>query len=155
MRLMENAHQWPARLSSGAFILHSGIGKLQADEDTAKGVHGMAVTTYPFLGRVPPETFVKALGTAEVAIGASLLMPTVPAVVAGGALTAFSAALIGLYLRTPGARKPGSLAPTSEGLALAKDSWLLGMGVSLFWDAIRSRRQRQARLALLDRFRKQ
>jgi hypothetical protein len=27
--------------------------------------------------------------------------------------------------------KPGSLAPTQEGLAIAKDSWLLGIGVGL------------------------
>ena len=29
-------------------------------------------------------------------------------------------------------RKEGSLAPTPDGLAIAKDSWLLGIGLSIF-----------------------
>jgi hypothetical protein len=28
-------------------------------------------------------------------------------------------------------RKPGSLAPTEQGLSIAKDSWLLGIGIGL------------------------
>jgi hypothetical protein len=55
----------------------------------------------------------------------------VPTAVAGAALTGFSGGLLGLYLRTPGMRKPGSLAPTQDGLAIAKDVWLLGIGVGL------------------------
>ena len=65
------------------------------------------------------------------AIGGLLLAPFVPTAVVGLALTGFSGGLLGLYLRTPGMRKPGSLAPTPEGLAIAKDSWLLGIGVGL------------------------
>src|SRR3954447_5376242 len=121
----------PARISAGAFILNSGLGKRGADEGTAAFVHGFATGTYPFLKSVPPEQFVKYLSTAEIALGAALLTPFVPTVVAGTALTAFSGGLLGLYLNTPGMRKPGSLAPTQDGLALAKDAWLAGIGLSI------------------------
>ncbi|WP_448627576.1 hypothetical protein [Geodermatophilus sp. URMC 64] len=121
----------PARVSAGAFILNSGLGKRNADPGTAAGVHGFAAGTYPFLKSVPPEQFVKYLSTAEIALGAALLTPFVPTVVAGAALTAFSGGLLGLYLNTPGMRKEGSLAPTQEGLALAKDAWLAGIGLSI------------------------
>jgi hypothetical protein len=65
-----------------------------------------------------------------------LLIPTVPAALAGVGLSAFSLGLLGLYLRTPGMRKEGSLAPTEQGLPLAKDVWLLGIGLSLVLDDV-------------------
>jgi hypothetical protein len=119
------------RISAGAFILNSGLGKRNADEATAAGVHGFASGTYPFLKSLQPQQFIKALSTAEIALGAALLAPVVPTAVAGAALTAFSGGLLGLYLGTPGMHKPGSLAPTQEGLAIAKDTWLLGIGIGL------------------------
>jgi hypothetical protein len=119
------------RISAGAFILNSGLGKRGADAQAAAGMHGFAAGTYPFLKSIPPEQFVSVLSTTEIAIGAALLTPFVPTAVAGAALTAFSGGLLGLYLRTPGMRKPGSLAPTEQGLAIAKDSWLLGIGIGL------------------------
>jgi hypothetical protein len=121
----------PARVSAGVFILNSGLGKRGADEAAAAGMHGFAAGTYPFLKSIPPEKFAKYLSTAEIAIGAALLTPFVPTVVAGAALTAFSGGLLGLYLRTPGMHKEGSLAPTEQGLALAKDAWLAGIGLSI------------------------
>lgn len=121
----------PARVSAGAFILNSGLGKRGANESAAAGMHGFATGTYPFLKSIPPQDFARYLSTAEIAIGAVLLTPFVPTVVAGVALTAFSGGLLGLYLRTPGMRKEGSLAPTQEGLALAKDAWLAGIGLSI------------------------
>jgi hypothetical protein len=42
-----------------------------------------------------------------------------------------STGLLGLYLRTPGMRQEGSIRPTEQGLVLAKDVWLLGIGASL------------------------
>src|SRR4051812_24593560 len=132
----------PARISAGAFILNSGLGKRGADAQTAAGLHGFAAGTYPFLKSVPPQQFVQGLATAEIAIGAALLTPFVPTVVAGAALTAFSGGLLGLYLRTPGMRKPGSLAPTQEGLALAKDSWLVGIGLSILIRGLIDRKPR-------------
>ncbi len=119
------------RVSAGAFILNSGLGKRDVPPEAAAGMHGFAVGTYPFLKSVPPQQFVKALSTGEIVIGAALLTPFVPTAVAGAALTAFSGGLLGLYLKTPGMRKPGSLAPTEQGLSLAKDSWLVGIGIGL------------------------
>ena len=59
------------RISAGAFILNSGLGKRGADEQAAAGMHGFAAGTYPFLKNVPPQQFAKALSTSEIAIGAS------------------------------------------------------------------------------------
>ena len=119
------------RISAGAFILNSGLGKRGVDADAAAGIHGFAVGTYPFLAKVPPEQFAKGLAAAEIGLGAALLTPFVPTFVAGAALTAFSGGLLGLYLKTPGMRKEGSLAPTEQGLSIAKDSWMVGIGALL------------------------
>jgi uncharacterized membrane protein YphA (DoxX/SURF4 family) len=132
MRLPITPSEIAPRIATGAFILNSGLGKRNADEGTAAGLHGFAASTYPFLKDVPPATFAKALATGEIVIGAALLTPFVPTAVAGAALTAFSAGLLGLYLRTPGMTKPGlSVAPTQEGLPISKDVWMLGIGIGL------------------------
>lgn len=133
------------RLATGAFILNSGLGKAKADEARAKGLHGMAAGTYPFLGKVEPTTFAKVLAGGEIALGAALLAPVVPTAVAGAALTAFSAGLVGLYLRTPGLRKEGSLAPSENGIGIAKDVWMLGIGLGFVTDAIAERRAARKR----------
>jgi hypothetical protein len=130
------------RISAGAFILNSGLSKRAVDEAAATGMHGFAAGAYPILKSVPPRQFVQGLSTAEIVLGAALLTPFVPTTVAGLALTAFSGGLLGLYLKTPGMRKPGSLAPTQEGLALAKDSWLVGIGIGLFVRGLTERRPR-------------
>jgi hypothetical protein len=135
------------RLSAGAFILNSGLGKRGADEATAAGMHGFASGTYPFLKDIPPQQFVKGLAYAEIAVGAALLTPFVPTALAGAVLTGFSGGLLGLYLNTPGMRKPGSLAPTQEGLTIAKDVWLLGIGVGLLTRGTIDRKPRQVRKA--------
>jgi uncharacterized membrane protein YkgB len=119
------------RISAGAFILNSGLSKRNADPQAAAGMHGFAAGTYPFLKNLDPQQFAKLLSTSEIAVGVLLLTPFVPTAVAGAALTAFSGGLLGLYFRTPGMRKPGSLAPTEQGLAVAKDIWLLGIGIGL------------------------
>jgi hypothetical protein len=130
------------RISAGAFILNSGLGKRGADAETAAGIHGFASGTYPFLKSVPPQQFLQGLATAEIVIGAAMLTPFVPTFVAGATLTAFSGGLLGLYLKTPGMRKPGSLAPTEQGLAIAKDSWLLGIGIGLMTRGLIERKPR-------------
>ena len=135
------------RISAGAFILNSGLGKRGADEGTAAGLHGFASGTYPFLKSVDPTTFVKVLAYSEIAVGTALLTPFVPTAVAGAALTAFSGGLLGLYLNTPGMRKPGSLAPTQEGLTVAKDVWLLGIGIGLLTRGTIDREPRRVRKA--------
>jgi hypothetical protein len=147
MRLPITLSEIGPRISAGAFILNSGLSKRNPDEGTAAGLHGFASGTYPFVKDMEPQQFVKALSTAEIAIGAALLAPFVPTAVAGLALTGFSGALLGLYLNTPGMRKPGSLAPTQEGLALAKDSWLVGIGVGLLVRGTIDRPERKVRKA--------
>ena len=136
MRLPITAAEIAPRLATGAFILNSGLGKRNADEGTAAGLHGFASGTYPFLSKVAPATFAKGLSTAEIAIGAALLTPFVPTAVAGAALTGFAGGLLGLYLRTPGMTKPGkSVAPTQDGLPVSKDVWMLGIGLGLLTQA--------------------
>jgi hypothetical protein len=145
MRLPITPAEIPPRLATGAFILNSGLGKRGADEGTAAGLHGFASGTYPFLKNVPPATFAKALSTAEISIGTLLLTPFVPTAVAGAALTGFSGGLLGLYLRTPGMTKPGrSVAPTQDGLPIAKDVWMFGIGLGLITQGLLDRGSRAA-----------
>ncbi|MET8051319.1 hypothetical protein ABZU75_27330 [Streptosporangium sp. NPDC005286] len=131
MRLLARPHQLPPRTAAGVFILNSGLSKWSADEETAAGVHGMAVGTYPFLKNIKATRFVKLLSTAEIALGTALLVPVVPSLLAGAGLTAFAGGLLGLYLKTPGMREEDSLRPTQQGIVLAKDVWLLGIGAGL------------------------
>jgi hypothetical protein len=126
------------RTTAGAFILNAGVGKWSGSEETATGVHGMAVGTYPFLAAVPPRRFLKLLAATEIGLGAALLTPLIPAGVAGAALTGFAGGLLGLYLRTPGMHS--RLRPTQRGTAIAKDVWLLGIGVGLLADDVADRR---------------
>jgi len=100
---------------------------------------GMATAAYPFLGKLDAQTFSRLLGVGELTLGASLLLPIVPPALAGLGLAGFSAGLLGLYLRIPGMRQNGSLRPTAQGTPLAKDAWLLGIGLSFVIDAILSR----------------
>ncbi|WP_405705994.1 hypothetical protein [Streptomyces sp. NBC_00069] len=130
------ARQLPLRLTVGAFFLNSGLSKLGADEGTAERLQQFAATTYPFLGKHDAQKFVRLLSAGELAIATTLLLPVVPAAVAGVALTAFSIGTVGLYLRTPGMRQEGSLRPTEQGIVLAKDVWMLGIGVSLIAEGV-------------------
>ncbi|WP_163505893.1 hypothetical protein [Fodinicola acaciae] len=136
MRFLARARHMPARIATGAFILNSGISKLNADEETAKQYHGMATGTYPFLSQLEPRQFTKLLANSEIALGAALLLPFVPTALAAAGLTAFSGGLLGLYLRTPGMREAGSLRPTADGMPIAKDVWMLGIGIGFLVDAL-------------------
>ena len=139
MRFQEMARRAPGRLVAGGFIVNAGLGKWDADEETAARLHGMAVGTYPFLARMSPKDFTRLLAASEIALGSALLLPVVPAGLAGAGLTAFSAGLLGLYGRTPGMRKERSPFPTQQGTALAKDVWMLGIGLGLVIDAATQR----------------
>jgi hypothetical protein len=91
----------------------------------------------PFLKSIEPTTFLRLLAAAEIGIGSALLLPVVPAAVAGAALTGFCAGLLGLYLRTPGMRRgPKDLRSTPQGLPISKDVWMLGAGLGLVIDGI-------------------
>jgi hypothetical protein len=130
------------RVATGAFILNSGLGKRNIDGGHAAGLHGMAAGTYPFLGKMEPQQFAKYLSASEILLGAALLTPIVPTAVAGVGLTAFAGGLLGLYLKTPGLRKEGSLAPTPDGISIAKDVWMLGTGLGFVAGALADRRKR-------------
>ncbi|WP_235734956.1 hypothetical protein [Nocardioides alcanivorans] len=121
----------PLRATTGAFILNSGLTKLSADQETAQQLHGFAATAYPAFGALEPATFTKALAIGEIALGTALLTPKVPSAIAGTALAGFGLGLMGLYARVPGLRQPGSIKPTQDGTAIAKDVWLVGAGATL------------------------
>jgi hypothetical protein len=133
------ARRLPARLAAGAFILNAGLGKWSADEQAAARLHGMAAGTYPFLAKVRPKDFARLLSAGEIALGSALLLPVVPAGVAGAGLAAFSAGLLGMYLRTPGMTRPDGVRPSQQGTPLAKDVWMLGIGLGLVADALTDR----------------
>lgn len=121
----------PLRATSGVFLLDSGLGKLVPSHEKAEYLQSFAAQTFPLAGKMEPRRFAQLLGTGELVIAASLLVPFVPARVAGLELSAFAVCLLGLYLRTPRMRREHSLRPTEQGLALAKDLWLFGIGTAL------------------------
>jgi hypothetical protein len=129
-----NIAHLPLRVAAGAFILNAGVQKWSGNEQTAAGVHGMATGTYPFLKQIEAGKFLKLLAGAEIGLGAALLLPIVPAVVAGAGLVGFAGGLLGLYLRTPGMHQ--GLRPTQQGTPIAKDVWLLGIGAALVLDEV-------------------
>ncbi len=146
MSLPIKARDLPGRVTTGAYILHVGLQKWHADEARAAAVHGVAAAAFPVLKRLPPAKFVRLLAMGEVGTGAALLTPLVPTSVAGAALSAFSGALLAMYVRTPAMRVPGSIWPSQAGTAVSKDVWMLGIGLGFLADAWTSR-DRPARLS--------
>ena len=130
----------PTRLTTGAFILHAGLGKWGGPAEQATAVHGMAAAAIPPLDAVPAPTFLRLLSAAELATGALLLAPFVSNRRAGLALTAFSGGMMTLYARTPSMRKPGSIWPSQQGMAVAKDVWMLGIGLGLLLEDVKQTR---------------
>jgi hypothetical protein len=99
----------------------------------------MAAIAYPVFKEMSPRRFLRLLSVAEIATGATLLVPTAPAWIAGAVLTGFSGGLLGLYARVPGLRKPGSIWPDQKGIAVSKDVWMFGIGLGLLADALTAR----------------
>jgi hypothetical protein len=83
MDLRVKAWQLPPRLITGAYFLNAGLSKRDADDATAGQLHGFAAGTYPLLGKLDAKRFTSLLSTAEIAIGAALVVPMVPAWLAG------------------------------------------------------------------------
>ncbi|MEH0110426.1 hypothetical protein V6N00_12000 [Tersicoccus sp. MR15.9] len=121
----------PLRLVTGAFILNSGIGKLDLDGNSAAGLQGMASNAIPEFKDMKPETFGKFISYSEIAVGSALLFPAVPARLAGLALGAFSAGLLTMYFRTEGMTQSDGIRPSQQGTAVAKDVWMAGIAASL------------------------
>ena len=146
MSFSAKARRLPGRLTAGAFILNAGLGKWSASEETAARLHGTAVGTYPFLAQIKPKDFARLLSIGEIALGSALLLPVVPAAAAGAGLAAFSGGLLGLYLGTPAMTKEDGIRPSQQGTALAKDVWMLGIGLGLVVDALTEPKERAAAL---------
>lgn len=125
----------PTRIATGGYILHSGLEKREADEQTAGFIHGMAAGAYPFLKDIPPTQFVKLWSGAEIALGSALLLPLFPRRLAGLGLSAFASALLTMYMRTPSLHNPGSIWPTQQGIGISKDVWMLAIGLSYLIDS--------------------
>ena len=142
MALPFKVRDLPGRVSTGAFILHTGLQKWNADEARATAIHGMAAGAFPFLSSVPPTRFIKMLAAGEIATGAALLAPFVSTGLAGAALTAFSGSLLTMYAKTPAMHEPGSIWPTAAGTAVSKDVWMFGMGLGFLADAAGRRKRR-------------
>jgi hypothetical protein len=134
----------PVRLATGAIIVDQGLQKLGADEDTAKWLHGQASQAFPQFADMDPKDFLQLLSASEIALGAALLgIGFVPSSLAGLGLSLYGGSLARLYLTTPGTRREGSIAPSRQGIGLAKDSWMLAIGVALVLDSLFGRRTRR------------
>ncbi|MFD1211819.1 hypothetical protein ACFQ36_07175 [Arthrobacter sp. GCM10027362] len=130
----------PLRLSTGAFILNSGIAKMELDKDAAAGMQAMAGQMFPQVKDMDPAKFGKLLSYGEMVVGSMLLAPFIPSRLAGLALAGFSGSLVALYLKTPGMTQPDGIRPTQEGTAVAKDVWMLGIALALILDTGRRRK---------------
>ncbi|SRR5690625_813676 len=140
MGLPIKLHHVPPRLAAGAFILNSGLNKRGLEGEAAAGMQQMAAQAIPQLKDMSPEDFGKLLSTGETALGAALLLPFVPSRLAGLGLAAFAAGLVRMYLKTPGMTEEDGIRPTSDGTSLAKDVWLLGIGLGLVLDGSRKKK---------------
>jgi uncharacterized membrane protein YphA (DoxX/SURF4 family) len=129
----------PVRLATGAYILHTGWEKWHGSDERAVGIHGMAANAFPVFEAMKATDFLRMLSVGEISLGAALLAPFVPPALAGAALTGFSGALVTMYLRTDGLHQPGSVWPTPQGIPVSKDVWMLGIGLGLVVDGLRSR----------------
>ena len=143
-RLLGRTKLWhlPLRVAAGAFILNAGIGKRNATEEAAERLKSLALSAFPLFEPMPAVAFARRLSAGEIALGAALLNPAVPPAAAGAALSAFSGGLVQMYLKAPGFHEEGSIRPTQQGTAIAKDVWLLAIGVALIIDGLDPRRHR-------------
>lgn len=139
--------QIPLRLTSGAFILNSGINKLKLSDEQAAGLQHMAVKGVPQLSKLTPAQFKNFVVAAEVGTGAALLLPMVPGWLAGAALTAFSGGLMSMYLNTPEMTEADGVRPSQEGTSVAKDLFLVGAGVGIMVDSVANRSGKRKKAA--------
>jgi hypothetical protein len=140
MKLRLKVRDLPERITTGAYILHSGLEKWPANDTRAAAVHGVAAGAFPVLKHLPQLRFLRLLAAGEIAVGTALLAPFVPNALAGAALTTFSGTLVVMYARTPAMHKPGSIWPSQAGTGVSKDVWMLGIGLGLLIDGLAGRR---------------
>lgn len=116
---------------TGAFVLNSGISKLNLPTEAAQGLQGFAATGIPQVSKLDPDTFGKTISYSEIGVGAALLTPFVPKKVAGAALGAFSAGLLSMYFRNPAMTQADRIRPSQEGTSLSKDAFMLAIAGAL------------------------
>ena len=133
------------RAIPGLFILNSGIGKIGMPADASAGTQQAAASGVPALANLPSEKFGSMLGWAETAVGASLLLPAVPNRLAGAGLATFGAGLLTMYFSNDDYTEEDGIRPTSEGLSLAKDSWLVAIGLGLMFGAGGKKKRKAAK----------
>ncbi|WP_341481691.1 hypothetical protein [Arthrobacter caoxuetaonis] len=124
----------PLRLTTGAYILNSGLNKRNLDEESAAGLQQMAGNAFPQVLDLEPARFGKLLSAAEITLGLTLLTPFIPSRLAGLALGAFSGGLVTMYLKTPELTEEDGFRPSPAGVPYAKDLWMLGVAGALILD---------------------
>lgn len=129
----------PLRLSTGAFILNSGLSKRDIDRDTAGYLQGMAANAFPQVKQLDPAKFGKVISAVETGLGAALLLPFIPSRLVGLGLAAFSGGLLAMYFRTPEMTEDDDVRPSQQGTPVAKDVWMFGIALSLIIDGGRRR----------------
>lgn len=129
----------PLRLTTGLYILNSGLGKRSMGEPQAERLREQAEHAIPQLEELEPKAFGELLSTGEIALGAALLIPLVPSWLVGTGLIAFSSGLLRMYAKTPELHLEGSLRPSPKGIGIAKDIWMAGIGAALVIDAVTDR----------------
>lgn len=124
----------PLRLTTGAYILNSGLNKRNLDEESAAGLQHLAGNAFPQVLDLEPARFGKLLCAAEISLGLAMLTPFVPSRLAGLALGVFSGGMMRMYMKTPDFTEADGIRPTSAGTPFAKDVWLLGIAAALVLD---------------------
>ena len=124
----------PLRLTTGAYILNSGLNKRNLDEESAAGLQHLAGNAFPQVLDLEPARFGKLLSAAEISIGLTLLTPFVPSRLAGLVLGAFSGGMMRMYLKTPEFTEDDGIRPSAAGVPFAKDIWMLGIAAALVLD---------------------
>ena len=136
MEISASVRRAPLRLSTGAFVVNSGIAAFSADNETTKRLQTTAARLMPQVEKMDPRTFAKVLGAGEVTLGAALILPVVPAAVAGLGLSAFAASLLATQRPTNGQHADATSQPATPAVPNATEAWMLGAGVSLLLDAL-------------------
>ena len=136
MEISANVRRAPLRLTTGAFVLNSGVSTFNASDAKIQRLQASAAQLVPQVGQMTPRTFAKALAAGEVALGTALMLPIVPPAIAGLGLSAFAASLLATRRSSSGQHTdpPGE---TSTGpVPGATEAWMLGSGVALLLDAL-------------------
>lgn len=138
MEISANVRRAPLRLTTGAFVLNSGVSTFNADGVTAKRLQTAAAKLVPQVERMDPRTFAKAVAAGEVTLGTALMLPIVPPAIAGLGLSAFAASLLATRGSSNGGHVDVGGARPESAVPQATEAWMIGAGVSLLLDALTS-----------------